>query len=149
MGEREVMLDRARTLIEHHCGKIIKTSSVYETEPWGFEADTPFLNQALLVDTPLLPEALLNCCLRVETALGRKRPTTSGSTYTSRNIDIDVLFYEEEVCSTQTLTLPHPHLHLRKFALEPLAEVAPKWIHPLFGVTALALCHALPARQSP
>ncbi|MCL2738843.1 MAG: 2-amino-4-hydroxy-6-hydroxymethyldihydropteridine diphosphokinase [Bacteroidales bacterium] len=135
LGNREALLVRARLLIGQDCGHIAKASKVYETPPWGFEADTAFLNQALLIDTPLSSEALLACCLRIETLLGRIR-ADGAEGYSSRCIDIDMLFYQDLICKSPELTLPHPHLHLRRFALEPLAEVAPEWKHPVLGLTA-------------
>jgi len=135
VGNRELFIHRAREAICRHCGQIITLSKIYETEPWGFEAETYFLNQALLIETRLSPIALLKQCLDTEEVLGRKR-TSEAERYSSRNIDIDILFYDDIVCETPELTLPHPRLHLRKFALEPLAEVAPEWRHPVWGLTA-------------
>ena len=135
MGSRELLLKRAREAIGKYCGRIIRASKIYETEPWGFVADTFFLNQALVIETTLSPIALLKQCLDTEEALGRVR-ACGAERYSSRNIDIDILFYEDVVCETPELTLPHPRLHLRKFALEPLAEVAPEWRHPVLGLFA-------------
>ena len=136
MGDREALLAQAQSLICRDCGHVIKASKIYETEPWGFDADTPFLNQALLIGTAQTPQELLIQCLRIENLLGRERPANIVGAYTSRSIDIDLLFYEEVVCQTPRLTLPHPQLHLRKFALEPLSEVDPMWKHPVLGFTA-------------
>jgi 2-amino-4-hydroxy-6-hydroxymethyldihydropteridine diphosphokinase len=131
IGDREDFLQRANECIAKCCGEIIAVSAIYETEPWGFDADTTFLNQALIIETDLLPGSLLSHCLCIENELGRDRSMDSCGTYRSRNIDIDILFYENVVCQTPELTLPHPRLHLRKFALEPLEEVAPEWVHPV------------------
>ena len=136
LGDREALLSQARSRIALDCGQVIKVSKIYETAPWGFEADTPFLNQAILIDTAHTSQELLSHCLRIEVLLGRERPANLECTYTSRCIDIDILFYEEEVCQTPQLTLPHPRLHLRTFALEPLSEVAPTWKHPILDFTA-------------
>lgn len=135
LGDREAMLKEAREQIERTCGVVIQASKIHETEPWGFEADTTFLNQALLVDTTLSPESLLAHCLHIESILGRSR--RDGATgYESRCIDIDVLFYQDTICHTPQLTLPHPRLHVRMFALKPLSEVAPDWRHPILMLTA-------------
>ena len=134
LGNRELLLQRAREGIGKYCGRIIKASQIYETEPWGFEADVFFLNQALLIETTLSPIELLNQCLDIEDVLGRVR-ARGAERYSSRNIDIDILFYDDVVRETHELTVPHPRLHLRKFALEPLAEVAPEWRHPVLGFT--------------
>ena len=148
-GDRNALLAQSQSQIEHICGHIIKASKIYETPPWGFQAETLFLNQALLIDTPFPPQELLTHCLKIETSLGRLRtgvlhtPPLPSSPYTSRTIDIDILFYEHTVCQTPYLTLPHPRLHLRKFALQPLAEVAPDWVHPVLGLTAHQMIQAL------
>ena len=136
LGDREVLLSQARSRINLDCGQVIKVSGIYETEPWGFEANIPFLNQALIINTALTPQELLLECLRIEAFLGRERPANPVGAYTSRCIDIDILFYEEIVCDTPQLTLPHPRLHLRMFVLEPLSEVAPTWKHSVLGFTA-------------
>jgi 2-amino-4-hydroxy-6-hydroxymethyldihydropteridine diphosphokinase len=135
LGNREAFLSKARRLIEARCGKMIKWSKIRETAPWGFVAETPFLNQALLIETALSHLALLKQCMEIETSLGRVR-FLGEERYNSRPIDIDILFYKDMVCETPELTLPHPRIHVRMFALEPLAEVAPDWEHPVLGITA-------------
>jgi len=143
LGDRLDLLARAQAFVVRHCGRLIKASKIYETEPWGFKADTLFLNQALLIETDLTPQELLTHCLHIEALLGRERPADRSETYCSRYIDIDILFYENLVCQTPELILPHPRLPLRTFALEPLVEVAPEWIHPTLGVTAAVLFYSL------
>ncbi|MCL1973934.1 MAG: 2-amino-4-hydroxy-6-hydroxymethyldihydropteridine diphosphokinase [Bacteroidetes bacterium] len=142
LGDREALLARAQRLVRRACGHIVKVSKIYETEPWGFEADTAFLNQALLINTPLTPQILMARCLEVESLLGRVRGEGARG-YASRYMDIDILFYEELIYRTPALTLPHPRLHLRRFALEPLAEVAPEWKHPKLGLRATDLLYSL------
>ena len=142
LGERAVLLAQARTFIGQDCGALVKVSAVYETEPVGFSADTMFLNQAVLIDTALSPQSLLERCLLIESSLGRVR--VDGETrYHARSMDIDILFYGDVVCQMPELTLPHPRLHQRRFALEPLAEVVPEWVHPQLGLTALELLYSL------
>ena len=136
LGDRQALLAQAQKLIERDCGAIIKASKVYETESWGFEADTLFLNQGLLIETSLSQHELLAHCLQIETILGRERPAALSGTYTSRTMDIDILFYEDLIFKTPELTLPHPRLPLRAFALQPVSEVAPQWVHPELGLTA-------------
>jgi 2-amino-4-hydroxy-6-hydroxymethyldihydropteridine diphosphokinase len=104
-------------------------SSVYETPPWGFTEQAPFLNQVVMVNTYLAPEALLGHLKRLETALGRVPNFHNGP----RLIDIDILFYDDLVEDTPPLIIPHPRLHERAFVLVPLAEIAPDLIHPVFG----------------
>jgi len=142
LGDRKSLLAQARLHISRNCGKIVKVSKVYESPPWGFEANTSFLNQALLIDTPLPPETLLAYCLDMETLLGRIR-ADKATGYSSRCIDIDMLFYQDLIYQSPTLTLPHPRLHLRSFALVPLAAVAPDWKHPILGLTATEMLNNL------
>jgi 2-amino-4-hydroxy-6-hydroxymethyldihydropteridine diphosphokinase len=103
-----------------------KRSSVYETPPWGFEDQTAFLNQVLMVETYLDPEMLLGHLKRLETALGRETSFTNGP----RLIDIDILFFDDLILNEASITIPHPHLHERAFVLVPLAEVASDLVHP-------------------
>jgi len=104
-------------------------SKVYETPPWGYEDQPRFLNQVLKAQTYLEPEPLLKHIKRLEIALGRKATFRNGP----RLIDIDILFYDEVVMNTPTLTLPHPRLHERGFVLLPLMDIAPDLVHPLSG----------------
>ena len=101
--------------------KIIKTSSVYETEPWGYTEQARFLNCAVLVETGLTPNALLGACLGIEAALGRVRKLRNGP----RIIDIDVLLYEDFELESEELTVPHPFILQRDFVLVPLHDLFP------------------------
>lgn len=122
--------------IASEAGQIIKTSSLYETEPWGFESENSFLNQVVLVDTFLSPSELLKTLLGIEKEAGRVRTSQK---YTSRILDIDILFYSDWVIQDENLKIPHPMLHLRRFTLEPLMEVAPEMIHPVFKKSVVTL----------
>lgn len=104
-------------------------SSVYETPPWGFTAQAEFLNQVVMVETYLQPQALLGHLKRLETALGRVPNFQNGP----RLIDIDILFFDDLVMDSLALTIPHPRLHERAFVLVPLVEIAPDLVHPRFG----------------
>ena len=104
-------------------------SSVYETPPWGFTEQAKFLNQVIMVETYLQPQALLGHLKRLETALGRVPNFQNGP----RLIDIDILFYDDLMIDTHTLAIPHPRLHERAFVLLPLAEIAPDFVHPVLG----------------
>ena len=101
--------------------RIIKTSSVYETEPWGYTEQARFLNCAVLVETDLTPHALLGACLGIEAALGRVRKFRNGP----RIIDIDVLLYEDFELESEELTVPHPFILQRDFVLVPLHDLFP------------------------
>jgi len=122
----------ARQQVMERVGPVSLASSLYQSEPWGFEADNLFLNQVLLVETMLEPEGLLQTLLEIETSLGRTR---MAGVIESRIIDIDILFYNQQVIINPGLEIPHPRLHLRRFTLLPLAEIAPEMVHPLMGKT--------------
>ncbi|MFO7873970.1 MAG: 2-amino-4-hydroxy-6-hydroxymethyldihydropteridine diphosphokinase [Bacteroidales bacterium] len=112
--------------------QVTDKSALYLTEPWGMEAENLFYNQALLVRTDADPVALLDLLLSIEARLGRKRGNMQ---YESRPIDIDILLFNKLLVSRSDLIIPHPRMHLRRFALTPLSEIAPDWMHPLFGKT--------------
>jgi 2-amino-4-hydroxy-6-hydroxymethyldihydropteridine diphosphokinase len=128
LGDRMISLVRAAKLIDKLIGKVIEYSPVVESEPWGFESDTNFYNQVLVVETELAPREMLIKLLEIEKMLGRVRESAS---YSSRSIDIDILFYGNLQIDGDNLCIPHPRLHLRKFVLQPLAIIAPDFIHPV------------------
>lgn len=136
MGDRELFLGRARQMICAKIGTAAAVSSVYITQPWGFSDETPFLNQLIIAETSLKPEQVMKRILEIEKALGRAR---RGKQYVARTADIDILFYDDMVVKRKDLVIPHPRLHNRRFALEPLAEVAPELVHPVFNKSALQL----------
>lgn len=131
LGDRAENIFYALNLIELQIGQVMSVSSFYETEPWGFCSSELFLNKAAIVETRHTPHEILNQIHRIEKKLGRN-PAMVGPDYHSREIDIDILFFDDEIVNTETLVIPHPHLHKRKFALVPLTEIAPEKIHPLF-----------------
>jgi 2-amino-4-hydroxy-6-hydroxymethyldihydropteridine diphosphokinase len=104
-------------------------SSIYETPPWGFTEQAEFLNQVVMAETYLQPQALLGHLKRLETALGRVPNFQNGP----RLIDIDILFFDDLVLDTPPLVIPHPRLPERPFVLVPLAEIAPDFVHPTLG----------------
>lgn len=136
IGNKLQLIEQAESLIEQQIGTIIKKSSIYETEPWGFTAENNFLNAVLLVETELSPSSVLQISQKIENILGRKR-TTSG--YASRTMDIDILFFNDLILNTELLVIPHPKLHERKFTLLPLQEIAPHKIHPAFEMDVCSL----------
>lgn len=135
-GDRAGFIEKAITLISEKAGVVINRSPLFETEPWGFNDPVPFLNMVLVINTDFIPETLLHECLMIEETLGRRR---SGDGYSSRTIDIDILFYDNLVIEKKDLVIPHPRLHLRKFTLVPLASVAPDFIHPVLHKTVTRL----------
>lgn len=129
LGDRIQNLDDARRAIEVHCGRILAQSSVYATAAWGKTDQPEFLNQAIAIDTPLLPQSLLNTVLEIERNLGRERIEKWGT----RVIDIDILLYNHQVIRSRDLVVPHPQLPNRRFALIPLNEIAADLVHPQLG----------------
>ena len=127
LGDRITYLDKAKFLIENKVGEVVKTSSVYETAPWGVENQQNYYNQVLVVQTTLNPNILLKITQEIEYELGRRRDKT----WEAREIDIDILFFNQDVVNQHDLVIPHPLLHERKFCLEPLFEISPEYIHPI------------------
>ena len=142
LGDKETLLEQACTLINNRCGMLVERSSAYITEPWGFEAEEWFLNELLVVETELEPDALMDALLKIEAELGRVRhPEIEG--YCSRTVDLDILYYGDKIINTEKVIAPHPRLHLRKFALMPLCEIIPDFLHPVFNLSQTQLLEKL------
>jgi 2-amino-4-hydroxy-6-hydroxymethyldihydropteridine diphosphokinase len=127
LGNREANLLKSIELLNKTAGKVIAVSSLYETEPWKMDDATSFINQVILLETNLNAEKMMDVLLETEIQMGRVRTSAK---YESRAIDIDILFFNDAIISSDKLTIPHPYLHQRKFVLEPLAEINPGFIHP-------------------
>ncbi|MDD4032336.1 MAG: 2-amino-4-hydroxy-6-hydroxymethyldihydropteridine diphosphokinase [Bacteroidales bacterium] len=140
-GDRAAYLRQAMDQIKLRTGPLVSCSSVYETEPWGYEDPSPYYNQVIIVDTRLEPQALLKTIREIETELGRRR-NISG--YEPRTIDIDILLYEDLILKESGLEIPHPRMHLRNFILVPLTEIDAEMIHPSLKKTAGELLSACP-----
>ncbi len=140
MGDREENLRKARELIAEECGKLEKFSAIYETAAWGKTDQQAFLNQALLLRTVLSAPRLMQQLLKIEKTMGREREEKYGS----RLIDIDILLFNEEVHQDELLRLPHPEMANRRFALVPLADIAPNAIHPVLKKTVSQLLENCP-----
>ena len=131
MGDRLRNLTSANELINQHCGEVIFASSIYETEAWGKTDQPSFLNQVLQIQTGLEPKQLLKKILSIEKKLGRFRKEKNGP----RTIDIDILLFDDAIIKEPSLEVPHPRMQDRRFALTPLAEIAPRLLHPLYKKT--------------
>jgi 2-amino-4-hydroxy-6-hydroxymethyldihydropteridine diphosphokinase len=127
VGNRHQNLQKASELIASQAGKLVQRSAIYETEAWGKEDQPAFLNQVLLVETDKAPQALLQIILDIEQQMGRTRMEKYGP----RTIDIDILLFNDVSLDTGELVIPHPQMHLRRFVLAPLAEIAAQLIHPV------------------
>ncbi len=145
IGNRRENLQRSLSELEKISLKPIITSSFYETEPWGFETPDKFLNIAAIIETELDVYTLLRRALEIERKLGRDRSRketlqskkkmffgAGEREYISRIIDIDIIFFNDMIIKDEELIVPHPRMHIRKFVLEPLNEIAPDYVHPVF-----------------
>jgi 2-amino-4-hydroxy-6-hydroxymethyldihydropteridine diphosphokinase len=135
LGDRNSYLQQAISQIGQFVGSVTKLSSLYETAAWGKTDQPDYLNQVLIVQTDLQPHAVLKQILQIELNLGRKREEKWGA----RTIDIDILFYDNIILNDPDLIIPHPELQNRRFTLEPLAEIAPNLVHPVFKTNMLYL----------
>lgn len=140
IGDTMKCMEQSLSLLEETGGKIISTSSVYKTAPWGKMDQQSFLNQALLLETRHSADHLMTCILRVEERIGRKREEKFGP----RLIDIDILLFNNDAINTHLVTIPHPQLPYRRFALIPLAEIAADIVHPVLQKTIRELLQDTP-----
>jgi 2-amino-4-hydroxy-6-hydroxymethyldihydropteridine diphosphokinase len=146
LGDREALLNEALNRLETEGVHVVRRSSIHETEPQDYLDQPRFLNMAIEVETDLTPRELLAAIQKIETEMGRQRTIPKGP----RTIDIDILFYANQVIATPALEIPHPRLTERNFVLDPLQEIAPDLRHPVTGKTVRELRAALqPPAPSP
>ena len=145
LGDREKNL-KAAIVSLGKAGQVTAVSSLHDTAPVGVEDQPRFLNGMILLTTVLAPEELMQQLLAIELSLGRVREGVQPKG--PRLIDLDLIFYDDLCLSVPNLDLPHPEMQHRSFVLEPLAELAPFWIHPLLGLSTLELLSALHLRTS-
>ena len=119
--------------------KLLKTSKAYKTKPVSLDGQPDFMNSVLLIETSLKPQALLKKLLEIETSQGRKREVLHGP----RTLDLDLIFYGNEIVKSSNLEIPHPRAHEREFVLRPLCDIAPGWVHPVFKKNAAYLLEKL------
>ncbi len=139
LGNVAVHFKTSQQLLSEQGFDIVGQSSLYQSEPWGFEAKDLFLNQVLICQTRLSPHMCLEVTQGIEQSIGRKTKSRNLN-YSSRLIDIDILFYNNDIVETNDLTIPHPRLHLRNFTLLPLLELMPDYIHPKLKKSIEWLC---------
>ncbi|MCB0358906.1 MAG: 2-amino-4-hydroxy-6-hydroxymethyldihydropteridine diphosphokinase [Bdellovibrionales bacterium] len=149
LGDRLTTLDSAVQLIEEAVGRVLAQSTWFENPALALPGDDAstlpsFLNGVIQVDTELDPEQVLSVLLEIECELGRDR-SRERRKWAPREIDLDLLDYEQRQLVSQNLVLPHPLMHLRPFVLIPLCEVDPGWVHPILKKTARELLEAIPA----
>ncbi len=135
IGDVQQVFKSATNALKNRVGELNQVSSIYKTKAWGVEDQPDFLNQIVVLDTILSPIQVLNSCLEIEAELGRVRKQK----WHERVIDIDVLFYEDQIIDSENLILPHPLIQERNFILYPLAEIIPDFIHPKLKRTLLQL----------
>jgi len=140
LGNRSEFLSTAVSLINTQIGMISRSSSIYETDPWGNTDQSSFLNQALELKTSLNAKQLMRRILQIETQMGRIREKKLGP----RIIDIDILFFNNEIHDLRFLKIPHPEIKNRHFVLQPLSEIIPDFIHPVMKKTVVELLQDCP-----
>ena len=144
VGDREANLRAAIAALEDASVRVRRVSSLYETEPVDFLEQPWFLNCAVEGETELKPRELLRALREIEAKMGSKKLTAKGP----RLIDMDILLYGEEKIDTPDLQVPHPRMHLRRFVLVPLTEIAPELRHPSWKRTVKQLLEETPDRST-
>ncbi len=153
VGDVKDTLRRAQQEINRELGIILRCSHSYESKAWGFTSAENFYNQAIILDTDFSPEELLDKVMDIEKRLGRDREeearikAMTGEMFAPRKIDIDILFYDDLVIDTPTLTIPHPLIQDRDFVLRPLNEIMPDKIHPVLRKTIHTLFEEMEAKD--
>lgn len=131
IGNKKNNLEKARILIEELIGKIINNSSIYETDAWGNNDQPSFYNEVLLVESELSANEIMEKILFIEKQMGRIRTVKNAA----RIIDIDILFFNDEIINNDIVTIPHKEIKNRRFVLAPLTEIAPQFIHPVYKIS--------------
>lgn len=148
LGDRKAQISEAIAQIDAlRDVRVVKHSSLYESEPHGEGAGGWFLNCVIEIETDLLPEKLMRKLRDIERAMGRKRPRSKSKNPEPRTIDLDILFFENQRIESPTLRLPHPEIANRRFVLLPLSELAPQLVHPVTGTTISQLLTASKDRK--
>lgn len=140
IGDKKKNITDATIIIGSVMGNLRILSSLYETEPWGYESPNTFLNAVIQIETEIEPQKCLDIAKAIEREMGRVH-TKEG--YEDRIIDVDILFYDDIIYHGDNLTIPHPLIEQRDFVLRPMAEIAPDFRHPISGKTMKNLLHEL------
>ena len=135
IGDRMKNLETAEKMIEQQIGNIIQTSKIYETEAWGINDQPSFYNQVLIVETNFSADKVIKKILKIEEDMGRVRTIKNAA----RNIDIDILFFNDDIVNEENLTIPHPQMINRRFVLMPLNEIASAKNHPVYNKSVAQL----------
>lgn len=135
IGDRMKNLETAEKMIEEQIGHVIQTSKIYETEAWGINDQPSFYNQVLIVETNFSSDKVIKKILKIEEDMGRVRTIKNAA----RNIDIDILFFNDDIVNEENLTIPHPQIINRRFVLMPLNEIASAKIHPVYNKSVAQL----------
>jgi 2-amino-4-hydroxy-6-hydroxymethyldihydropteridine diphosphokinase len=135
LGDKILSLKKAVDLIRKRIGNVVVESSYYETEPWGYSEQANFLNKAIKIETEYAPDELLEQIDLIEKELGRVRKEK----WHERELDIDILYYGDDVIRTGSIQIPHPEIAKRRFVLIPMCEIAPDEKHPVTGKTQMQM----------
>lgn len=135
LGDKRTNLQQAILSISANFISIVSYSDIYETAAWGNTNQDNFYNQVIEINTELSANDLLQKLLQIETQMGRVR----NQKWEARIIDLDILYFNREIIDTENLKVPHPYLHVRRFTLAPLVQIAPEFLHPIFNKTNTAL----------
>jgi dihydroneopterin aldolase/2-amino-4-hydroxy-6-hydroxymethyldihydropteridine diphosphokinase len=139
MGDRKNYIKIAIDALGNKGVTILKESRIYETEPYGYEQQDKFLNGVIKIETQMTPNELLNTLLEIENDIGRIRTIKWGP----RVVDLDMIFYENQIVDEVNLRIPHPDMHNREFVLKPICDIEPNFEHPIFKKTMLKLYEEL------
>lgn len=147
LGQRKLHISRALRALEERFG-YFETSHIVESEPWGYDSPNKFLNLAVMIISDLEPAEMLAAVKEIEAQLDGTPHRDAAGGYADRKVDIDIMAADETALDTPELTLPHPRLAQRRFFLVPFAELAPRWRHPLSGLTCDEMLEGLPEAEA-